>query len=73
MSEIPEIPEIPLFKKEILEKRAAVQSFYVMINIFRVSFPYTYGIDYRITCCNFCIESKVSLLIKQTKFFGLFY
>ena len=43
MSEIPEIPEIPLFKKEILEKRGAVQYYYVMINIFPVGFPYTYG------------------------------
>ena len=46
MSEIPEIPEIPFFKKEILEKRSAVQYYYVMINIFLVGFPYTYGIAY---------------------------
>ena len=43
MSEIPEIPEIPLFKKEILEKRGAVQYYYVRINIFPIGFPYTYG------------------------------
>ena len=49
MSEIPEIPEIPLFKKEILEKRGAVQYYYVRINIFPVGFPYTYGIAYRNT------------------------
>ena len=58
MSEIPEIPEIPLFKKEILEKRGAVQYYYVMINIFLVGFPNTYGIYYRI------IENYVCLLIK---------
>ena len=58
MSEIPEMPEIPLFKKEILEKRGAVQYYYVRINIFPVGFPYTYGIAYR------NIESYVCLLIK---------
>ena len=47
MSEIPEIPEIPLFKKEILEKRGAVQYYYVMTNIFPVGFLYTHGIAYR--------------------------
>ena len=46
MSEIPEIPEIPLFKKEILERRGAVQYYHVMINIFLVGFPCTYGIAY---------------------------